>query len=316
LVERLNDGKKEETAMEENVVMDIDLPLPKIHSGKVREIFDPSELSETYEDYRLFVATDRVSAFDVVMESGIPFKGKVLHGISAYWFKMLEAYKICPTHMVASEFSQFPDSLQEALTDYKCVLDGRTMLVHWGDPFPAECIVRRALTGSGYKDYQNNDGVVGGWQLPFGLRDGDLLPAPIFTPSTKESGGKHDRNINFAELIELIGEEFAQTVQAFSLSVFSTLQIEAMRRGLGIVDTKFEFVSLWDGTVCIADEVGTPDSTRYDPKTLDKQFLRNWLKSEQSGFDGKPMELPTNITQMVSASYLKAYRIITGYSLV
>lgn len=300
-----------------NVVMNVDgLPLPKVHSGKVREVFDPSELSETYEDYRLIVTTDRVSAFDVVMESGIPLKGKVLHGISAHWFEMLKTQKICPTHMVASEFSQFPRPLQKALADYKDVLDGRTMLVRWGEPFPAECIVRRVLTGSGYKDYRNNEGVVGGWQLPFGLHDGDLLPVPIFTPSTKESGGQHDRNITFAELIDLIGEYHAQILQAFSLSVFSALQIEAMKRGLGVLDTKFEFVMLWDGKIVIADEVGTPDSTRYNPKTLDKQLLRNWLESEESGFNMKdPIELPPDVVQMVSKSYLKAYSIITGHSL-
>lgn len=300
----------------EEVMMSTDLPLPKVHSGKVREMFDPTEVLETYEDMLLIVTTDRVSAFDVVMKNGIPFKGKVLHGISAHWFEMLELRRVCPTHIVASRFSQFPKPLQKALADYKAVLDGRTMLVRRGDIFPVECIVRSDLTGSGYKDYKNKDGMLGGWQLPFGLQDGDQLPAPMFTPSTKESGDKHDRNIDFAECIEIVGEEEAQILQAMSLSVFSALQIESLRQGLHVVDTKFEFVMLLDETIALADEVGTPDSTRYNPKALDKQLLRNWLKSEKSGFDGKPIELPQDIVQMVSASYLNAYKLITGHSLM
>lgn len=299
------------------VVMDVNLPLPRVHSGKVREMFDPTEVLETYEDMLLIVTTDRVSAFDVVMKSGIPFKGEVLHGISAHWFGMLESRKICPTHMVASEFSQFPESLQKALADYKAVLDGRTMLVRRGDIFPVECIVRSDLTGSGYKDYRNNDAMLGGWQLPFGLQDGASLPAPMFTPSTKkESGGKHDRNIDFAECIEIVGEKEAQILQGMSLSIFSALQIESLKRGLHVVDTKFEFVMFPDGKIVLADEVGTPDSTRYRPEALDKQLLRNWLKSDESGFDDNSIELPQSIVQMLSKSYRKAYKLITGCSLI
>lgn len=244
-------------------LMQIELPLPKIHSGKVREIFDPSKVLNEYGmpgQYELHVNSDRVSVDDVVMLTGIPRKGEALHRINMHWTKLLLNGRVCPIDYVAGDLIQFPGPLRELLKPYKNILENRTMLVRKGIPFGAECIVRWKLRGSGFRDYKEKNGIVGGIKLPSGLKEGDTLPAPIFTPSTKASGGKHDANISFAELIDMVGESSAQLLQAYSLAVFSIGQVEASRLGIVIDDTKFEFMRFLDGSIGIGDERFTPDS--------------------------------------------------------
>ncbi|MFA6376003.1 MAG: phosphoribosylaminoimidazolesuccinocarboxamide synthase [Candidatus Paceibacterota bacterium] len=301
-------------------LMDIELPLPKIHSGKVREIFDPTKLMNEYGlpgQYELHVNSDRVSVDDVVMLTGIPCKGEALHRINMHWTNLLLNARVCPIDYVAGNLIQFPGPLQELLEPYRNILHNRTMLVRKGLPFGAESIVRWKLRGSGFRDYKAKDGVVGGIQLPPGLKEGDTLPAPIFTPSTKAAGGEHDLNISFAELIDMVGESSAQLLQAYSLAVFSIGQVEAMRLGIVIDDTKFEFMRFLDGSIGIGDERFTPDSTRFSPAVIDKQDLRDWLHSSVSGFNGQdPIELPAAVARRGTATYVRGCEMITGYRII
>ena len=295
---------------EEKVLMEIDLPFPRIGKGKnkVREMFDTSEIAK---DTLLMVATDRVSVYDVILLSGIPGKGKVLTSISAYWFWTTEY--ICPNHLITDSFDVLlKTGFEEKLGPYEEKLKGRVMLVTKAEPIPAECIVRDRPLGSGWKSYQKT-GKICGIKLPQGLNKGDKLPAPIFTPSTKAEYGEHDENITFEQMCEIVGARTAQTLRAYSLSIYSYIAIEAFIKGIEVPDTKFEFGRrLSDGQIIQIDESGTPDSSRFDPD-YSKQPLRDYLDS--IGWDKEiPIELPIEVIEKTSRDYIEGCRIITGYT--
>ncbi len=283
--------------------------LKLIHRGKVRDLYE-------VEGKLLMVATDRISAFDVVMPTPIPDKGKVLTQISIFWFDFLK--DLVPNHLITAEVEEFPPVCEP----YKEELRLRSMLVEKTKPLPVECIVRGYLAGSGLKEYRRS-GTVCGIKLPEGLREADKLPEPIFTPSTKAQEG-HDVNITFEECARIIGEDLAQKVKELSLEIYKRASAYAEERGIIIADTKFEFGLLGDKLLLI-DEVLTPDSSRFWPKedyepgrpqkSFDKQFLRDWL--EEIGWDKKPPapELPQEIVEKTRARYLEAYKRITGKEL-
>ncbi len=283
--------------------------LKLIHRGKVRDLYE-------VEDQLLMVATDRISAFDVVMPTPIPDKGKVLTQLSVFWFEFLK--DLVPNHLITADVEEFPPVCQP----YREVLRLRSMLVKKTEPFPVECIVRGYLAGSGLKEYRQK-GTVCGIKLPAGLREADKLPEPIFTPSTKAKEG-HDVNITFEECVRLIGSELAEKVRHLSLAIYKKAAAYAEERGIIIADTKFEF-GLADGKLLLIDEVLTPDSSRFWPKeeyepgrpqkSFDKQFLRDWL--EEIGWNKEPPapELPPEIVEKTRARYLEAYKRITGKDL-
>ncbi len=283
--------------------------LKLIHRGKVRDLYE-------VEDQLLMVATDRISAFDVVMPTPIPDKGKVLTQLSVFWFEFLK--DLVPNHLITADVEEFPPACQP----YREELHLRSMLVRKTEPLPVECIVRGYLAGSGLKEYRRS-GTVCGIKLPAGLREADKLPEPIFTPSTKAQEG-HDVNITFEECVRLIGPELAEKVRHLSLAIYKKAAAYAEERGIIIADTKFEF-GLADGKLLLIDEVLTPDSSRFWPKeeyepgrpqkSFDKQFLRDWL--EEIGWNKEPPapELPPEIVEKTRARYLEAYKRITGKDL-
>ncbi|HHI97207.1 MAG TPA: phosphoribosylaminoimidazolesuccinocarboxamide synthase [Thermodesulfatator atlanticus] len=283
--------------------------LKLIHRGKVRDLYE-------VEDQLLMVATDRISAFDVVMPTPIPDKGKVLTQLSVFWFEFLK--DLVPNHLITANVEEFPPVCQP----YREELHLRSMLVRKTEPLPVECIVRGYLAGSGLKEYRRS-GTVCGIKLPAGLREADKLPEPIFTPSTKAQEG-HDVNITFEECVRLIGPELAEKVRHLSLAIYKKAAAYAEERGIIIADTKFEF-GLADGKLLLIDEVLTPDSSRFWPKeeyepgrpqkSFDKQFLRDWL--EEIGWNKEPPapELPPEIVEKTRARYLEAYKRITGKDL-
>ncbi len=283
--------------------------LKLLHRGKVRDLYDLGEAL-------LMVATDRISAFDVVMPTPIPDKGVVLTQMSLFWFDFLK--DVVPNHLLTARVENYPEEAQE----YAAVLQGRSMLVKKTKPLPVECIVRGYLAGSGLKEYRKK-GTVCGLKLPRGLREADRLPEPIFTPSTKAQEG-HDVNITFEECVHLIGRELAEKVRDLSLEIYKKAAAYAEERGIIIADTKFEF-GLLNGDLLLIDEVLTPDSSRFWPKeeyepgrpqkSFDKQFLRDWL--EEIGWDKKPPapELPEEIVTKTRARYLEALKRLTGKEL-
>ncbi|NPB09027.1 MAG: phosphoribosylaminoimidazolesuccinocarboxamide synthase [Thermodesulfobacteria bacterium] len=291
-------------------VFETDFPkLKLLHRGKVRDLYD-------LDDALLMVATDRISAFDVVMPTPIPDKGKVLTQMSLFWFDFLK--DVVPNHLLTANVEEYPEEARE----YAEVLRDRSMLVKKAKPLPVECIVRGYLAGSGLKEYRRS-GTVCGIKLPPGLKEADRLPEPIFTPSTKAQEG-HDVNITFEECADLIGREMAERVRDLSLEIYRRAADYAEERGIIIADTKFEF-GLLNGDLILIDEVLTPDSSRFWPKeeyepgrpqkSFDKQFLRDWL--EEIGWDKKPPapELPEEIVQKTRARYLEALKRLTGKEL-
>lgn len=291
-------------------LLTIDLPgIPKLRSGKVREIFDLG-------DRLLMVATDRISAFDVVLPSGIPKKGEVLTQISFFWFERFAS-------QVAHHLWAGPeDPLPEPLQPYASLLARRSMLVRKARPLPIECIVRGYLAGSAWKEYRQT-GAVAGLPLPQGLRESDELPEPIFTPSTKADRG-HDQNISFETACRLVGRELACRLRDLSLQLYSEARAYARSRGILIADTKFEF-GLAGQQLLLIDEVLTPDSSRFWPAdqyqpgrpqpSFDKQFVRDYLES--LAWDKRPPApvLPPDVVAATSAKYLEAYQRLTGRSL-
>ena len=291
-------------------LLTIDLPgIPKLRSGKVREIFDLG-------DRLLMVATDRISAFDVVLPNGIPRKGEVLTQISFFWFERFAS-------QVAHHLWAGPeDPLPEPLQPYASLLARRSMLVRKARPLPIECIVRGYLAGSAWKEYRQT-GAVAGLPLPQGLRESDELPEPIFTPSTKADRG-HDQNISFETACRLVGRELACRLRDLSLQLYSEARAYARSRGILIADTKFEF-GLAGQQLLLIDEVLTPDSSRFWPAdqyqpgrpqpSFDKQFVRDYLES--LAWDKRPPApvLPPDVVAATSAKYLEAYQRLTGRSL-
>ena len=284
----------------------IDLPgIKKLRSGKVREVFDVGERL-------LFVATDRISDFDVLLPVPIPHKGAVLNQISAFWFKRFDEIQ---NHLVTADFEKFPKNLQP----FREQLAGRSMIIKKTKPLPVECVVRGYLAGSGWKEYQQSQSVCG-IKLPAGLKLASQLPEPIFTPATKAEEG-HDENIDMKRCAQIIGEELADRVKALSLEIYSRGRDHAAQRGIIVADTKFEFGTV-DGDLLLIDECLTPDSSRFWPKdqyavgqsppSFDKQFVRDYLETLDWDKTPPAPRLPKDVVEKTSAKYLEAFRRLTG----
>ena len=291
-------------------LLQLDIPgIPKLRSGKVREIFDLG-------DRLLLVATDRISAFDCIMPNGIPRKGEVLTQLSHFWFAQTESFQ--PNHLLSRPGEPLPSSLQP----YAAQLAGRSMIVKKAQPLTIECVVRGYLAGSGWKEYREQQTVCG-IKLPPGLKESSELPAPIFTPATKAESG-HDINIPFTEAARMVGQERAEQVRAASVKLYRFARDHARRRGLIIADTKFEF-GLLDGQLILIDEVLTPDSSRFWPAdqyqpgasqpSFDKQFVRDYLETLTWDKTPPAPELPPDIVARTQAKYLEGYERLTGQKL-
>ena len=280
---------------------------PLFKRGKVRDVYDLG-------DKLLLVATDRISAFDFVLPSLVPDKGKILTQLSKFWFDFT-AY-ICPNHVLATEFSQFPQPLQK----YKDLLDKRSIVVKKTKVIPVECVVRGYLAGSGWKEYKET-GKTSGIKLPPGLRESDRLPNPIFAPATKAEEG-HDMNISFKEMKKIVGdEELAQKIKKASLKLYQKASLYALSKGIIIADTKFEF-GLEKDDLILVDEIFTPDSSRFWPlqsykpgksqASLDKQFVRDYLLSSSWDRQSVPPPLPPQIIEQTRARYFEIYSLLSG----
>jgi phosphoribosylaminoimidazole-succinocarboxamide synthase len=287
----------------------LDLPgIKKVRSGKVREIFD---LGQTL----LFVATDRISAFDVILPDPIPKKGAVLNQLSAFWFKH---FNEIDNHFVAADFEKFPNELKE----FPDQLAGRSMIVKKTRPLAVECVVRGYLAGSGWKEYQQSQSVCG-IKLPAGLQLGSQLPEPIFTPATKVEAG-HDENIDMAKCVQILGDETAQRVKSLSLKIYSAGRDHAARHGIIVADTKFEFGQI-DNQLLLIDECLTPDSSRFwpadqyavgqSPPSYDKQFVRDYLETLDWNKRPPGPKLPGDVIARTAAKYLEAFERLTGKKL-
>ena len=295
-----------------------DLPLPRVRQGKVRDVY------EVDAEHLLLVATDRVSAFDVVMREAIPRKGAVLTQITAWWLRRLQGD--VPHHMVTADIAEIVRRVP-ALAGHRAALDGRAMLCRRATVVPIECVVRGYLSGSAWKEYRAH-GTLAGEALPAGLRESERLDPPIFSPATKAETG-HDENITVARAADLVGAETMARLEQLSRLVYGRGRELAAARGIIIADTKFEFGFLGDGTLAIVDEVLTPDSSRFWPAagwapgrpqpSFDKQPLRDWLDAERSAgrWNGEapPPPLPPEVVRATSERYLDAYRRITGQTL-
>jgi len=285
-----------------------DLPLHA--SGKVRDVY------QLDSDRLLFVATDRISAFDYVLATGIPHKGRVLSQMSLFWFDFLS--DIVSNHLITAEVERYPEILHK----YADQLRGRSMLVRRAQMFPVECVVRGYISGSAWKEYKST-GKVCGIELPKGLLDSQAFPEPIFTPSTKATSG-HDENISFAGMCDIVGTETASTLRDLTLRVYKKAADYARQRGIIIADTKFEFGRTGEG-ITLADEVLTPDSSRFWPAdkyepgraqaSYDKQYVRDYLEQIRWTKQPPAPALPPEVAQHTSEKYLDAYRQITGKKL-
>ena len=279
--------------------------------GKVRDLYDLG-------DKLLLVASDRISAFDVVLPDDIAYKGEVLTKLSLFWFELLAG--VTANHLISTNVADLPEQFAPHAEE----LRGRFMLVKKANVFPVECIVRGYLAGSGWAEYQRS-GTVCGIPLPAGMVESDRLPEPIFTPSTKAEIGAHDENISFERMVEIIGAEAANELRDTSLAVYSAARDHAATRGIIIADTKFEFGTI-DGRITLVDEVLTPDSSRFWPAasyapgagqpSFDKQYVRDWLSA--SGWDKTPPPpaLPADVVARTSETYIKAYELITGSTFI
>lgn len=274
--------------------------------GKVRDIYDLG-------DKLLMVATDRISAFDYILEDEIPHKGAVLTQISLFWLEQLK--DVIGNHLISADVADLPEQFKP----YADYLRGRFMLVKKAEMFPVECIVRGYLAGSGLKEYQKQ-GTVCGIQLPEGLVSSSKLPEPIFTPSTKAEIGDHDENISFERCAEILGEDAATQLRDLAIKVYSVARDHAAENGIIIADTKFEF-GVIDGQIILADEVLTPDSSRFwpgdayepgrDQASFDKQYVRDWLNANWDR-QGNPPHLPQEVIERTSQKYIAAYERISG----
>ena len=281
---------------------------PLLNKGKVRDIYDIDEST------LLIVTTDRMSAFDVIMNQPVPYKGVILNQITLFWMNRFS--HLVKNHLIESDVNKFPAEL----APYRDMLEGRSVLVKKAKPLPVECIVRGYITGSGWKDYLAT-GLVCGYTLTAGLVESARLDTPLFTPSTKAELGEHDQNISPKQAADILGAELAAKVENISLSIFKEARAWAETRGIIIADTKFEF-GMVDGELTLIDEVLTPDSSRfwaadgYEPgksqPSFDKQFLRDWLSSQPWDMTPPPPDLPADIIAATQNKYREAYRILTG----
>ena len=283
---------------------------PLIGRGKVRDLY-------AVGDALLMVATDRISAFDHVLGTGIPGKGKILTQISLFWFELVR--DIVPNHLIATEVADFPAELHQ----YADQLEGRSMLVKPAQMFPVECVARGYIAGSGWKEYKAS-GTVCGIKLPAGLQDGSRLPEPLFTPSTKSQDGTHDENISYSAVEKAVGADAAQELRRLTLAIYEKAGKHAESRGLILADTKFEFGRTQDGIV-LADEVLTPDSSRFweasawkpggAQPSFDKQFVRDYLESIRWNKQAPAPSLPDEVAERTLQKYLEAFRRLTGRDL-
>jgi phosphoribosylaminoimidazole-succinocarboxamide synthase len=276
--------------------------------GKVRDIYSLSDRE------LLFVASDRISAFDHVLATGIPDKGRILTQLSLFWFDFLR--DTVKNHVLTADIEKFPSALQP----FRDQLAGRSMIVRRAEMFPVECVVRAYISGSGWKDYKATSSICG-IKLPAGLRESDRLPEPIFTPAAKINTGGHDENISFDDVIRVIGAEHANSLRRLTLEIFDKASRHAESRGLILADTKFEF-GLIDGEIVLADEVLTPDSSRYWPAesyspggpqpSFDKQYVRDYLESIHWNKQAPAPGLPPEVVERTREKYLEAFRLISG----
>lgn len=281
--------------------------IPLTARGKVRDLY-------AMGDELLFIATDRISAFDHVLGSGIPDKGKILTQLSHFWFEFLA--DTVPNHLLAAPSPE----LLAKIAPYKDQTEGRSMLVRRAEMFPVECVVRGYISGSGWKDYLAT-GSVCGIELPKGLRESDKLPCPIFTPAAKINTGGHDENISYAVMVDTVGEHYAAELRRLTFAIYEKASAHAASRGLILADTKFEF-GLVDGKIILADEVLTPDSSRYWPAasyspggpqpSFDKQYVRDYLESIHWNKQAPAPSLPDEVIGKTREKYLEAFRLLTG----
>jgi len=293
--------------MSKPVVLETSIADLPVRRGKVRDIYDLG-------DQILLVSTDRISAFDFILPTGIPDKGCVLTQISEFWFDLLEE----PNHLITTDVAEM--GLPEG-ADLDS-LAGRSSLVQKTEVVPIECVVRGYLSGSGWKEYQEN-GTVCGIELPAGLKESDKLPEPIFTPATKAEQGDHDENISFERMVEIVGPEISNELRARSLDIFNRGTQYALEKGIIIADTKFEFGQV-DDKIILIDEVLTPDSSRFWPAdqyepghgqpSFDKQFVRDWLLASDWDRESQPPALPEDIVAKTREKYVEAYELLTGKS--
>ena len=293
----------------DEVVLETELPLQLRAKGKVRDIYDCG-------DALLFIASDRISAFDCILGSGIPCKGRVLTQMSLFWFDFLQS--TIASHLLTADVNDYPDELKR----YRGLLEGRSMLVRKANMVQVECVARGYLAGSGWKEYRET-GTVCGIALPAGLREADALPEPIFTPATKAQTG-HDENVSYPYLVSLVGERLARQLREKTLQIYAQAAAYAKERGIIIADTKFEFGFI-AGELVLADEVLTPDSSRYWPAdsyrpggpqhSFDKQYVRDYL--ETLAWDKRPPApaLPSEVIRKTAEKYQQAYTRITGREL-
>jgi len=291
------------------VLLETNLPLPLFARGKVRDLY-------TAGDDLLFVATDRISAFDHILGSGIPDKGRVLTQLSLFWFDHLRG--IIPNHLISADIAAFP----QELAPHAAELEGRAMLVRRAQMFPVECVVRGYLSGSAWSEYKASQSVCG-IALPEGLKESSRLPEPIFTPAAKNNVG-HDENITFARMSDLIGPDNAAALKDLSLKIYAAAAKHAATCGLILADTKFEFGTI-DGHIVLADEALTPDSSRYWPAagyapggpqpSFDKQFVRDYLESIRWNKQAPAPALTEDVITRTRAKYLEAFRLLTGHDL-
>ena len=291
-------------------LLQLDLPdIKKVKSGKVREVFDLG-------DSLLFVATDRISAFDCIMPNGIPRKGEVLTQISYFWFDRFASFQ--PNHLL----SRADDPLPAVLRPFSSQVSRRSMIVKKCEPLAIECVVRGYLAGSGWKEYRENKTVCG-IKLPAGLQESSELPEPIFTPATKAESG-HDLNISFSEAAKIVGADISEQARAASLKIYTTARDYARQRGIIIADTKFEF-GICDGQLILIDEVLTPDSSRFWPvdeyqpgrgqPSFDKQFVRDYLETLDWNKTPPAPALPPEVIAKTRAKYVDAFERLTGRKL-
>jgi len=298
--------------MKPKVILETNFPNLKLFAkGKVRDIYEVGE-------HLLLVSTDRISAFDVIMSQGIPYKGIVLTKISEYWFDFSK--DLLPNHIVTTNVSEYPDECKEYTED----LEGRSMLVKKAKVVPIECIVRGYISGSGWKDYQKT-GEISGIRLPVGLKESEKFSEPIFTPSTKAEIGEHDENISAAQAMNITDEKTFKELEERSLEVYKKTSEFALQKGIIIADTKMEF-GLFNGKIILVDELLTPDSSRFWPQdkyeigrgqdSYDKQFVRDYLLSINFNKQPPPPDLPDDIIIKTSEKYVDIYKKLTGNTIV
>jgi len=298
--------------MHPDVILNTNFPNLKLYAkGKVRDIYEVG-------DYLLLVSTDRLSAFDVIMNQGIPYKGMVLTKISEFWFNFTK--DIIPNHFITTDVNKYPVQCKE----YADVLRNRSMLIKKAKVVPIECIVRGYITGSGWKDYKKT-GEISGIKLPNGLSESEKFPEPLFTPSTKAEIGEHDENISAEQAMEIVDKDTFNAVKEATINIYKKASDYALTKGIIIADTKFEFGKVND-KIILVDEVLTPDSSRFWPldkyekgrgqESYDKQFVRDYLISIKFNMQPPPPPLPDDIINKTSEKYLDIYKKLTGESLV